>query len=339
MPNTLLSEVFCGLDHNVGKRWLSFIARAVLSLGRSRAIAKHTGFRSFLWVGSSCWEEVAFFHCKSCAFSRLKPHYCQTQWFQRFLAHDDGKRWLFSVARAFRELEATAKGLGKVWGVSLIGGFGWGFDWGVRGVLRIVFLIPATPSRPSQWFYKAFFCHLGQAPVAWWCRKGFGPLGPGSVPGRCVLQPGGGTQLAWMLVCCAPFLCQCLAVMLATFACFWTLPLITSRWLYFIARAVLSLGRSRTIAKHSGLTGFLWVGSSCWEEVALFHCQELCFPYVEAVGSSCWEEVTLFHCKNYAFIRSKPHYCQTHCFQRFFVGWLIMLGRGDSLSLQELCFH
>ena len=31
----------------------------------SRAIAKHTGFRGFLWVGSSCWEEVAFFHCNS----------------------------------------------------------------------------------------------------------------------------------------------------------------------------------------------------------------------------------------------------------------------------------
>ena len=34
-------------------------------------------------------------------------------------------------------------------GVSLIGGvvwgFGCGFGWGVRGVLRIVFLIPANP--------------------------------------------------------------------------------------------------------------------------------------------------------------------------------------------------
>ena len=58
MPNTLVSEVFCGLAHHVGKRWLSFIARAVLSVGRSRTIAKHTGFRGFLWVGSSCWEEV-----------------------------------------------------------------------------------------------------------------------------------------------------------------------------------------------------------------------------------------------------------------------------------------
>ena len=157
-----------------------------------------------------------------------------------------------------------------------------------------------------------------------------------------------------------------------------------------LPRAVLSLGRSRTIAKHTGFTGFLWVGSSCWEEVAPFHCQELCFPYVEAallpntllsevfcglahhvgkrwlsffaravlsvrrsrtiakhsgfrgfllVGSSCWEEVALFHCKSFAFIKSKPRYCQTHWFQRFFVGWLIMLGRGDSLSLQELCFH
>ena len=82
-----------------------------------------------------------------------------------------------------------------------------------------------------------------------------------------------------------------------------------------LPRVVLSVRRSRTIAKHTGFRCFLWV------------------------GSSCWEEVTLFHCKNYAFIRSKPHYCQTHCFQRFFVGWLIMLGRGDSLSLQELCFH
>ena len=118
-----------------------------------------------------------------------------------------------------------------------------------------------------------------------------------------------------MLVCCASFLCQCFAVMLATFACFWTLPLITSRWLSFIASAVLSLGRSRTIATHSGFRGFLWVGSSCWEEVAFFHC------------------------KNCAFIRSKPRYCQTHWFQKFFVGWLIMLGRGGSLSLQELCFQ
>ena len=84
LPNTLVSEVFCGLAHHVGKRWLSFIAIAVLSLGRSHAIAKHTGFRGFLWVGSSCWEAVSLFHCKSCAFSRLKPHYCQTPWFQMF---------------------------------------------------------------------------------------------------------------------------------------------------------------------------------------------------------------------------------------------------------------
>ena len=56
----------------------------MLSLGRSRTIAKHTGFRCFLWVGSSCWEEVTLFHCKSCAFSRSMPHYCQTHWFQMF---------------------------------------------------------------------------------------------------------------------------------------------------------------------------------------------------------------------------------------------------------------
>ena len=80
----VVSDVFCGLAHNVGKRWLSFIARAVLSARRSRTIAKHTGFRGFLWVGSSCWEEVTLFHCKSCAFIRSKPRYCQTHWFQRF---------------------------------------------------------------------------------------------------------------------------------------------------------------------------------------------------------------------------------------------------------------
>ena len=156
-PNTVVSDVFCGLAHNVGKRWLSFIARAVLSVGRSRAIAKTHCFRDFLWVGSSCWEEVTFFHCKSCAF---------ISWFQMCLAHDDGKRWLFIVARAFRELEAVAKGLGTVWGVSLIGGLFGGLVGGLGGVAHCLF-DSGNPSRPSQWFYRAFFCHLGQAP--WLC--------------------------------------------------------------------------------------------------------------------------------------------------------------------------
>ena len=124
--------VFCGLAHHVGKRWLSFIARTVLSfrlkphycqthwfqrffvgwllmlgrggslslqelcfhLGWSRTIAKHTGFGWFLWVGYSCWEEVALFHCKSCAFSTSKPHYCQKHWFQRFFVG-----WLLMLGR------------------------------------------------------------------------------------------------------------------------------------------------------------------------------------------------------------------------------------------------
>ena len=94
IASTLVSEVFCGLAHHVGKRWLSFIARAVLSLGRSRANAKHTGFRGFLCVGSSRWEEVTLFHCKSCAFIRSKPRYCQTHWFQRFLVG-----WLMMLGR------------------------------------------------------------------------------------------------------------------------------------------------------------------------------------------------------------------------------------------------
>ena len=170
--------------------------------------------------------------------------------------------------------------------------------------------------------------------------------------------------------------------MIATFACFWTLPLIASRWLSFIASAVLSLGRSRTIAKHSGFRGFFVSLLIMLGRGGSLSLQELCFQYVEAallpntlvsegflwVGSSCWEEVALFHCKSCAFStskphycqthwfrrffvgwlimlgrgafsRSKPHYCQTHWFQRIFVGWLIMLGRGCSLSLQELCFQ
>ena len=95
LPNTLVSEVlFCGLHHHVGKRWLSFIERAVLSLGRSHTIAKHTGFRGFLWVDSSCWEEVTLFHCKRCAFSRSKPRYCQTHWFQMFFVG-----WLIMLGR------------------------------------------------------------------------------------------------------------------------------------------------------------------------------------------------------------------------------------------------
>ena len=76
---------------------LVLLSLPVLSLGRSRAIAKQTGFRGFLWVGSSRWEEVTLFHCKSCAFIRSKPHYCQTHWFQTYHV---GKRWLSFIARA-----------------------------------------------------------------------------------------------------------------------------------------------------------------------------------------------------------------------------------------------
>ena len=74
----------------------------MLSLGRSRANAKRTGFRSFLWVGSSCWEEVALCHCKSCAFSieaTLLPNTLVSEVFCG-LAHHVGKRWPSFIARA-----------------------------------------------------------------------------------------------------------------------------------------------------------------------------------------------------------------------------------------------
>ena len=45
----------------VGKRWLSFIPRAVLSLGRGHNLPKR-------WLS---------FHSKSCAFIRSRPHYLQ----------------------------------------------------------------------------------------------------------------------------------------------------------------------------------------------------------------------------------------------------------------------
>ena len=139
-------------------------------------------------------------------------------------------------------------------------------------------------------------------------------MDPGSIPGGCVLQPGGGHS--WLECLCVVRLSLPMSCCYVSYLCL-LLDIASNyfQWLSFIARAVLSLGRSRAIAKHTGFRGFLWV------------------------GSTCWEEVTIFHCKSSAFIRSKPRYCQTHWFQRFFVGWLIMLGRGDSLSLQELCFH
>ena len=151
----MVSEVFCGLTHHVGKRWLSFIARVVLSVRRSRTIAKHTGFRSFLSVGTSCWEEVALFHCKSCAFSSSKPHYCQTHWFQRFF----GPRWWEKVS-FYRYLGGFYQ-LG-----GLFGGLAGGLVGGLGGCCALCFWFRQTPSRPSLWFYKAFSCHLGQAPVA-----------------------------------------------------------------------------------------------------------------------------------------------------------------------------
>ena len=160
LRNTLVSDVFCGLAHHVGKRWPSFIARAVLSVRRSRTIATHSGFRGFLWVGSSCWEEVALFHCKSCAFSTSKPHYCETHWFQMFFVG-----WLIMLGRG-----------------------------GPLSLQELCF----------QYVEAALLRHTVVS-------EGF-----------CGLAHHVG-----------------------------------KRWLSFIARAVLSVGRSRTIAKHTGFRGVL----------------------------------------------------------------------------------
>ena len=205
---------------------------------------------------ASNYFTVAFFHCKRCAFIRSKPHYRQTQWFQRVFcgfAHHVGKRWFSFIARAVLSVRRS-RTIAK--------------HTGFRG------------------FFVGLLIMLGRG-------------------GSLSLQ-----ELCFQYVEAALLPHTLVSEVFCGFA-----HHVGKRWLSFIARTVLSLGRSRTIAKHTGFRGFSWVGSSCWEEVALFHCK------------SC------------AFSRSKPRYCQTHWFQRFFVGWLIMLGRGGSLTLQELCFH
>ena len=61
-----------------------------------------------------------------------------------------GKVDFLSLQEPFVSWRRLPKGWGGLFGgVLLIGGvvwgFGCGFGWGVRGVLRIVFLIPANP--------------------------------------------------------------------------------------------------------------------------------------------------------------------------------------------------
>ena len=76
-PTSLVPEVPCGLAHHVDMKWLAFTSRAVLPLGPSCTIANQTGSRGSLWLGSSCWYEMACFHFKSCASIGSKLHYCQ----------------------------------------------------------------------------------------------------------------------------------------------------------------------------------------------------------------------------------------------------------------------
>ena len=129
--------------------------------------------------------------------------------------------------------------------------------------------------------------------------------------------------------------------MIATFACFWTLPLITSRWLSFIASAVLSLGRSRTMPNtvvSEVSCGLAHHVGKRWFEAALF-------PNTLVSEVFCWlahhvgKRWLSFIARAVLSIRRSRTYCQTHWLQMIFVGWLIMLGRGGSLSLQELCFQ
>ena len=103
------------------------------------------------------------------------------------------------------------------------------------------------------------------------------------------------------------------------------------------------------------------------------HCQTRWFQRLFGLAHHVWEEVTLSSCKSSSFIWSKPHCLQTRWSRSFFVimfgkrclsfharallsvgrsraiarhagfrgflVWLFMLGKGDSLFMQELCFQ
>ena len=127
---------------------------------------------------ASNYFEVDFFHCKSCAFIRSKPHFCQTHWLQMFFVG-----WLIMLGR------------------------------GDSFVARAVLSLGPTRAIAKHTGFRCFF-------VGWLMMLGRGDS--------------------------------------------------------FVARAVLSLGRSRAIAKHTRFRSFMWVGSTGWEEVIL-SLQELCF--------------------------------------------------------------
>ena len=55
-----------------------------------------------------------------------------------------GKVDFLSLQEPFVSWRRLPKGWGGLFG-GVVWGFGCGFGWGVRGVLRIVFLIPANP--------------------------------------------------------------------------------------------------------------------------------------------------------------------------------------------------
>ena len=72
-----------------------------------------------------------------------------------------GKGDFLSLQEPFVSWRRLPKGWGGLFGVvSLIGvvwGFGCGFGWGVREVLRVVFLIPANPFQAQSVVLKPFF--------------------------------------------------------------------------------------------------------------------------------------------------------------------------------------
>ena len=81
-------------------------------------------------------------------------------------------------------------------------------------------------------------------------------MDPGSIPGGCVLQPG--VAHSWLECLCVVRLSLPMSCCYVSYVCL-LLDIASHyfQWLSVIARVVLSVGQSRTIAKQTGFRCFL----------------------------------------------------------------------------------
>ena len=150
-------------------RWLSFHARALLSLGRSCAIANTLVSGGFVvWLimlgrGDSLFTRKLCFHSVEAA---LLPNTLVSEGFL-----DD------------------REGLGVIWGGFINwGGFRWRFigsNWARRWVLRIVFLILRAPFQAHPMVICGYFFTFTASPCGIVVQYRLRAVWPGSNPGGC----------------------------------------------------------------------------------------------------------------------------------------------------------